>query len=135
MELLCLCDDWVILVQFLKHPTEVQHHFKVDRSRRWHIHEQLENSGVDATDTTECVGKPNTVMVTRSNASYEKDVKKHQRDKLCWFPLRLCCQPWKLMCLQRINYQLKSRKIPLPRLFQDHQTIILFEPNFVLLLT
>ena len=41
----------------------------------------MENSGIDATNTTERVGNLNTVVVTRNNASYEKDVKKHQKEQ------------------------------------------------------
>ena len=77
VELLSLCDDCDELVQFLKYPTEIQRRFKVSKSRRRHIHEQLESSGVDATDTTERVGNPNTLVVTKNNALYEREVKKH----------------------------------------------------------
>ena len=78
VEFMCFCDDCDELVDFLRHPTKVKHRFKVGKSRRQHIHEQLEYSGVDATDTTERVGNQDTLVVTKTNASYEKDVKKHQ---------------------------------------------------------
>ena len=38
----------------------------------------MESSGVDATDSTECIGNPNTLAVTKNNALYEK---KHQNEQ------------------------------------------------------
>ena len=88
VELLCSCDDCDELAEFLEHPTEVQHRFKISKNRRRHIHEQLENSGADATDTTERIGKPHTLVVTKNNASYDKEVKKQQKGQVLLVTLK-----------------------------------------------
>ena len=77
----CSCKDCIELTRFLKHPVEVQHRFKIGKERRHHLHQQLDSSGVDATHTTECVGNPRTFVVTKTNASYERDFKKQEEER------------------------------------------------------
>ena len=75
------CKDCMELKEFLKHPTKVQHRFSVGKERRQHLHQQLDTSGVDASCTTENFGNPHTLVVTKNNASYEKDFKKQQQER------------------------------------------------------
>ena len=77
----CLCMDCVELIQFLKHPTTVQHRFKISKQRRYHLHRQLDSSRADVTHTTEHIGSPHTLVVTKTNASHEKDLKKQQQQR------------------------------------------------------
>ena len=75
----CSCKDCVELKQFLKHPTEVQHHFKVNKGRRQHLRQQLHGSRADAAHTTDKSEDSHTLVVTKNNASYERKLKKQQR--------------------------------------------------------
>ena len=81
VKFMCSCKDCVELIRFLKHPTEVQHRFKIGKQRRRHLHQQLDANGVDATHTTEHFGNPHTLVVTKNNASYEKEFKKQQQER------------------------------------------------------
>lgn len=36
----CSCKDCVELICFMKHPTETQHQFKINLTRRQHLHQQ-----------------------------------------------------------------------------------------------
>ena len=53
----------------------------VDKRRR-HLENQLDSSGTDATYTTEFIGRPYTLVVTKNNASYEREVKKRQQEQV-----------------------------------------------------
>ena len=77
----CSCKDCVELIRFLKHPTAVQHRFKIGKERRRHLHQQLDGSRADATHVTEHIGNPHTLVVTKTNASYERDFKKQQQER------------------------------------------------------
>ena len=125
VKLLCSCDDCDELAEFLEHPTEVQHRFKISKSRRQHIHEQLENSGPDATDTTERLGKPHTLVVTKNNASYDKEVKKHQKGQALLVSLKALLPATDVHMPLEKNHWLISRKIILPRLLLDHHHILI----------
>ena len=72
MNFTCSWKDCIELIRFLKHPVEVQHQFKIGKERRHHLHQQLNSSGIDATHTTECVWNSYTLVVTKTNASYER---------------------------------------------------------------
>ena len=74
----CSCKDCVELKRFLKHPTEVQHQFKVSKGRRQHLRQQLHGSRADATHVTDKSEDSHTLVVTKNNASYERKLKKHQ---------------------------------------------------------
>ena len=78
----CSCNDCMELMCFLKHPTEVQHRFKMANKRRQHLEDQLGRSGTDATHTIECMGSPYTLVVTKNSASYERDIKKRQQEQV-----------------------------------------------------
>ena len=77
----CSCIDCVELIRFLKHPTETQHQFKMNVSRRQHLHQQLDSGRADVTHKTEVTGTPHTLIVTKTNASYENNLKKRQQEK------------------------------------------------------
>ena len=78
----CSCKDCAELIRFLEHPTETQHHFRMNLSRREHLHQQLDNARADVTHKTVGTGGgPNTLIVTKTNASYENNVKKRQQEK------------------------------------------------------
>ena len=78
----CSCKDCVELIRFLEHPTETQHHFRMNLSRRKHLHQQLDSARADVTHKTVGTGGPNTLTVTKTNVSYETNLKKHQQEKV-----------------------------------------------------
>ena len=77
----CSCKDCVELIQFLEHPTAMEHRFKLDPQRRYHLQQQLYSSREDVTHTTEHIGSPHTLVVTKTNASHEKALKKQQQQR------------------------------------------------------
>jgi len=77
----CSCKDCVELICFMKHPTETQHRFKIGLSRRQHLHQQLDSTRADVIHKTEQIGSPHTLVITKTNASYESSVKKHQQER------------------------------------------------------
>ena len=77
----CSCKDCVELKNFLSHPTQTQHRFKIGKGRRRHLHQQLDSSGADATHVTEHFGNPHTLVVTKTSKSYQKDVKKQEQER------------------------------------------------------
>ena len=77
----CSCKDYAELIRFLKHPMETQHQFKIGLQRREHLHKQLDSTRADVTHKTEETGSPHTLTITKTNASYENDIKKHQQEQ------------------------------------------------------
>ena len=77
----CSCKDCIELMHFLQHPRESQYRFKIPQKRRQHLEQQLGRSGVDATHKTEAVGSPHTLVVTKNHSTYEKIIKKQQRQR------------------------------------------------------
>ena len=82
IRLACSCDDCMELMSFMKHSIAVQHRFKMGIKRRQHLQQQLDSSGADVTHTTEHIGSPHTLVVTKSNASYEIEIKRHQQEQV-----------------------------------------------------
>ena len=77
----CSCKDCMELLRFLQHPRDTQYRFKMSLKRRQHLEQQLGRSGVDATHKTETTGSPHTLVVTKNHASYEKVIKKQQKQR------------------------------------------------------
>ena len=84
----CSCKDCVELKRFLKHPTEVQHRFKLSKGRRQHLQQQLHGTRADATYVTDKSDDSHTLVVTKNNASYEKKLKKQQSKQALLASLR-----------------------------------------------
>ena len=77
----CSCKDCAELIRFLKHPTETQQQFKIALQRRKHLHEQLDSTRADVTHRTETTEIPHILIITKTNASYENDIKKRQQEQ------------------------------------------------------
>ena len=78
---MCSCKDCMELKCFLIHPTETQHQFRVNKSRRQHLHDQLDSTRADVIHKTELTGSPHTLVVTKTNASYEENAKKQRQEQ------------------------------------------------------
>jgi hypothetical protein len=60
------------LVRFLRDAAERTHRFPRRKDLRQHLHRQIEQHGLDVTHITERKGSPQTLVCTKSQASYER---------------------------------------------------------------
>lgn len=93
VSLKCSCDDCKLLHAFLTHPTQTQTQFKVKKSRRYHIHQQLDQHKCDATHQTLRQGSPQTLVVTKTRNSFAAKQQQRQREIEALTILRSLCQP------------------------------------------
>ena len=77
--LTCSCQDCKELVLFLQHPSQIQHRFKMGEQRRRHLQDQLRTKACTVTCTTERVGSPHTLVVTKTRAAYQKACVLHKK--------------------------------------------------------
>ena len=79
-ELSCSCGDCRQLSRFLADPEQRQVRLPLRKERRQHVHQIIESDGCDLTHVTERVGRPFTLVCTKTEASYEQAGKIHIRD-------------------------------------------------------
>ncbi len=77
----CSCTDCSSLMKFLRHPTRKQERYKVNQSIRYHLDQQLDKYGCSVTHTTERVGSPHTLVITKTRAKYEKNCQILKQEK------------------------------------------------------
>ncbi|VUC31624.1 unnamed protein product [Clonostachys rosea] len=63
----CTCADCTHLNAFLSSSTQRVGRFAVNKQRRQHLHNQLDNYRIDCTHETTRVGSPQTLVVTKTN--------------------------------------------------------------------
>jgi hypothetical protein len=68
----CKCPDCRELIAFLQDPLEKVHRFPVRKDRRQHLHQQIDRHHCDLTHVTERKGSPQTLVCTKTQASYER---------------------------------------------------------------
>lgn len=66
------CEDCQELQRFLRDPEARVHRFRVRKDRRQHLHRQIDAHGCDMTHVTERKGSPQTLVCTKTRASYER---------------------------------------------------------------
>ena len=93
----CACTDCQKLGKFVKDPAARVEHFKVNKSRRFHLHRIIESLGAggDLNHVTERVGSPQTLVITKTHKSVEQKRKKHANSLAMLNRLLHMCQ-----CLQ-----------------------------------
>jgi len=79
-KLSCSCEDCEELSQFLTDPDESVHRFKVRKDRRQHLHRVIENNGCDLAHVTSRATTPQTLVCTKTTASYQVACKNYARD-------------------------------------------------------
>ena len=79
-ELSCDCADCRALARFLADPDQPQARFPLAKARRQHLHQIIDENRCDCTHVTARVGRPFTLVCTKTTASYEAACKIHQRD-------------------------------------------------------
>lgn len=80
-KLSCNCADCRELSAFLADPDEAVHRFRVRKDRRQHLHQMIDRHHCDLTHVTERRGSPQTLVCTKTTASYEAACRVHERDQ------------------------------------------------------
>ncbi|WP_089942825.1 2OG-Fe(II) oxygenase [Candidatus Entotheonella palauensis] len=74
------CEDCRELQKFLRDPEARVHRFRVRKDRRQHLHRQIDSHGCDMTHVTERKGSPQTLVCTKTRASYERRQRQFEID-------------------------------------------------------
>ena len=77
----CKCEDCRALSRFLRDPEQRVGRFSIRKDRRRHLHQQIEKHRCDCTHVSERVGSPQTLVCTKTQASYERRQKQYEVDK------------------------------------------------------
>ncbi len=80
-ELSCQCADCRELSRFLADPDEPVHRFRVRKDRRQHLHQIIDGNRCDLTHVTDRRGSPQTLVCTKTTASYEAACRIYERDR------------------------------------------------------
>jgi hypothetical protein len=76
----CTCADCKELNRFFKDPNAKTLRLPLSKERRQHLHQVIDGKMLDATHTTERVGRPYTLVLTKTQASYDRALKAHEAD-------------------------------------------------------
>ena len=79
-KLSCNCGDCRALSEFLADPDRRQARFPLAKQRRRHLHTVIDRDRCDCTHVTEHRGSPQTLVCTKTTASYDAARKIHDRD-------------------------------------------------------
>ncbi|GKU02263.1 unnamed protein product [Fusarium langsethiae] len=79
----CPCTDCERLNAFLTHPTQMSARFPMNKSRRYHLHMNIEAAGVGCTHMTDRYTNPNTMVVTKTCRPEDMELQrwKERRDQ------------------------------------------------------
>lgn len=80
-EVACRCEDCQMLSRFLRDPAQHVGRFPLRKERRQHLHRQIDKHRLDLTHVTQRVGSPQTLVCTKTQASYERRQKQYEVDK------------------------------------------------------
>jgi hypothetical protein len=76
----CKCEDCRALSRFLRDPQARVGRFPIRQDRRQHLHQQIEEHRCDCTHVTERKGSPQTLVCTKTQASYERRLQQYKID-------------------------------------------------------
>jgi predicted 2-oxoglutarate/Fe(II)-dependent dioxygenase YbiX len=79
-DVVCRCADCQELVRFLRDPVEQVHRFPRRQELRQHLHQQIDMHHLDLTHETERRGRPQTLVCTKNQASYERRLAQFKGD-------------------------------------------------------
>ena len=80
-ELKCKCEDCRELIRFLRDPSAQVGRFPLRKDRRQHLHQQIDHHRLDCTHETERKGSPQTLVCTKTQASFERKLNQYQQDR------------------------------------------------------
>jgi hypothetical protein len=78
----CTCADCAAVSRFLRDPAERVGRFPMNKERRQHVHQQLDQHRCDVTHVTERKGSPQTLVCTKTEESYERRRKQFGIDQV-----------------------------------------------------
>ena len=76
----CKCQHCAALSRFLASPTEPTWSLKAAQAIRSHVEDRIRASGCDVKTATDTRGRPQTLVCTKTQASYERRVAQRKRD-------------------------------------------------------
>ncbi len=76
----CKCADCRMLQDFIRDPVPQTFCFAVRKDRRQHLHEQIERASLDMTHVTERKGKPQTLVCSKTRATYDRACERYKLD-------------------------------------------------------
>jgi hypothetical protein len=79
--LACKCADCRALAEFLRDPERHEGRFPLRKERRQHLHRQIDQHGLDCTHVTDRRGSPQTLVCTKTQASFERRQEQYESDK------------------------------------------------------
>ncbi len=77
----CKCEDCQALSRFLRDPQARVGRFSIRKERRQHLHGQIDKHQCDCTHVTERKGSPQTLVCTKTQASYERRLQQYEIDQ------------------------------------------------------
>jgi hypothetical protein len=80
VKIACRCDDCRELQAFALDPATQTHRFRVRKERRQHLHQQIDRHRLDMTHATERTGSPQTLVCSKTRATYERQCRQHNED-------------------------------------------------------
>jgi len=80
VKIVCRCDDCRELQAFALDPATQAHRFRVRKERRQHLHQQIDRHRLDMTHVTERMGSPQTLVCTKTRATYERQCRQYNKD-------------------------------------------------------
>ena len=77
----CPCADCAALARFLRDPSQQVARFPLRKERRQHLHQEIDKHRCDCTHTTHRAGSPQTLVCTKTQASYEQRKEQYDGDQ------------------------------------------------------
>ncbi len=76
----CSCGDCRELQEFMHHPAQQSHRFRVRLDRRQHLHQMIERHRLEITHVTERQGSPQTLVCTKDRRGYRRRCEQYRTD-------------------------------------------------------
>jgi hypothetical protein len=80
VKIACRCDDCRELQAFALDPASQTHRFRVKKERRQHLHQQIDSHRLDMTHVTEHTGSLQTLVCSKTRATYERQCQQYKED-------------------------------------------------------
>jgi len=88
VKIVCGCDDCCELQDFALDPATQTHRFRVKKERRQHLHQQIDRHRLEMTHVTERTGSPQTLVCSKTRATYERQCRQYNEDLASMAALR-----------------------------------------------
>ncbi len=88
VKIFCRCDDCRELKAFASDPAAQTHRFRVRKECRQHLHQQIDRHHLDMTHVTVRTGSPQTLVCSKTRATYERQCRQYNEDLASMAALR-----------------------------------------------